>query len=1310
VAVTYPGTVTPLRGLAPFTEAERDVLFGRDRERDDLARLVTGDGFRAGLLYGPPGVGKTSLLRAGLLPYLHDHGITAVLADDPLHPAESLAHAVAATGLSVNPGEAPVAFLGRMVGNALPGQQFVFVIDDVDICCADETRAAELGDLFQRVVSRSGGRARFLFVCASERVHLLGQLEKRTGSLFPPPARYELAPMAVSDASAVIDRTLALGGVVADHSLAEAIAAGLGRSGGVLPADIQIAALAVKELSLTTPSALAKLGGATELESAWLHALGRATGNERSGLRLIAELAHPDGEPRSAEWVATRISLDPAYARRAFDLLEQRGLICAVPGNLEEPAQYVLRHEILAPRVREITAPARAAARRAYELLGSKTQSKQRLTLRELRALRAEAIAPVTADERAVVDRSRRFYRALAIFIAALPIAALVAIYVAQRGQAFLDVERRGGVERVVVRAGRPALSAFFWMPASPGLGDVVADTGLSRPMVRPEAWAEIDDGAFGAELTTWDRLLPSVTDSDLAALVDYATTGNEKAIEQLARRATSADDKAELLARLRPIARGTAAEIALVDAALKEPSPAVQQAAVAVAGAAAQRRPDVYQDTLVRALASADPELRGIAFTAVRGLGGERARALFSLALGRDPDAAARRELLVELSAAPPDEGAPTPGPSVSVLSDAEAPAPMRERARGQLRRGMLADPAATTAALAPLIASEEAPADERVFAMNLVLGDGPTPPGDAVAEAVKTAVASKNEKVRAAALPLRARVDGPASVAELTPMLDDKKLARALRAATALAWGELARNKEPSAEAALERLLGDDNPDVRAAAAAAYGNLGRPAQERLIKMARTERNDVAIGAAEGLANSAEVGASASVAVDGIYQLWKKKGAQRRQAARIFARLARRKPREVVDYLAAASRSTEDDGLHPIGVDGLCTAAAAGSSEARRALARVTEDPSVEVRLQLMRCVAADPAAAKNGIGIASRLIEDPEPIIRAEAARLLAATASGGGKLPTDVGKALLQRVLDPDRSVRVIAVRALGALGPDLRDKADAVLVQAFERGDEGEKLALLRAARQIGAGGLVALGIADSSPLVRIEAVDTALATGTRTAATVGAAVADANPEVRRAALARIGESPDKLEAAAIERALALGLRDPDPGLSQLALTTLARVGDEAVVKPRLARALASRAERDRARAAAAAIGLVERRPKVVVELLTPLLSDPSHDVREALLPPLAAAWAKVSSPEELARQLRGAERDAMKRLVATAAFVTLSRSTPAGRGAAESALTMVADRGEPLTRRHARLASGLITSGADGIAFLQSLVP
>lgn len=143
--------------------------------------------------------------------------------------------------------------------------------------------------------------------------------------------------------------------------------------------------------------------------------------------------------------------------------------------------------------------------------------------------------------------------------------------------------------------------------------------------------------------------------------------------------------------------------------------------------------------------------------------------------------------------------------------------------------------------------------------------------------------------------------------------------------------------------------------------------------------------------------------------------------------------------------------------------------------------------------------------------------------------------------------------------------------------------------------------------------------------------------------------------------------------------------------------------------RLGRALASRSESERAQAAAAAAGLVERDPAAADKLLAPLLADPSHDVRVAMLPSLGAAWATNHSPEELAKLLRGSERDAMKRLVATASFLILAR-TEGGRSAAESSLATIAKNGPPMARRSAQLALGLIGSQADGIAFLQQLVP
>ena len=69
------GDACPYQGLAPFETARSDVFFGRTRAvRDLLARLAPRlDGQGAVLLVsGASGVGKSSLLRAGLLPALAD--------------------------------------------------------------------------------------------------------------------------------------------------------------------------------------------------------------------------------------------------------------------------------------------------------------------------------------------------------------------------------------------------------------------------------------------------------------------------------------------------------------------------------------------------------------------------------------------------------------------------------------------------------------------------------------------------------------------------------------------------------------------------------------------------------------------------------------------------------------------------------------------------------------------------------------------------------------------------------------------------------------------------------------------------------------------------------------------------------------------------------------------------------------------------------------------------------------------------------------------------------------------------------------
>jgi WD40 repeat protein len=67
----------PWPGLASFREADRELFFGREQETEELFRLVLRE--RLTVLFGLSGLGKTSLLQAGLFPRLREENVLPVL-------------------------------------------------------------------------------------------------------------------------------------------------------------------------------------------------------------------------------------------------------------------------------------------------------------------------------------------------------------------------------------------------------------------------------------------------------------------------------------------------------------------------------------------------------------------------------------------------------------------------------------------------------------------------------------------------------------------------------------------------------------------------------------------------------------------------------------------------------------------------------------------------------------------------------------------------------------------------------------------------------------------------------------------------------------------------------------------------------------------------------------------------------------------------------------------------------------------------------------------------------------------------------
>jgi WD40 repeat protein/DNA-binding SARP family transcriptional activator len=172
--------VCPFRGLAPFDSAHAEYFFGRERLVADLMARLIGSTLIA--VVGSSGSGKSSVVRAGLLP---------ALADGVLPGSERWRQVV------MRPGEHPLAELGRAFARVASGEaepdgddalaksldslgtdeRLVLVVDQLEeifTACRDEAGRADFADALaaladdadQRVLVVLGVRGDFYGRCA----------------------------------------------------------------------------------------------------------------------------------------------------------------------------------------------------------------------------------------------------------------------------------------------------------------------------------------------------------------------------------------------------------------------------------------------------------------------------------------------------------------------------------------------------------------------------------------------------------------------------------------------------------------------------------------------------------------------------------------------------------------------------------------------------------------------------------------------------------------------------------------------------------------------------------------------------------------------------------------------------------------------------------------------------------------------------------------------------------------------------------------------------------------------------------------
>jgi serine/threonine protein kinase/formylglycine-generating enzyme required for sulfatase activity len=237
----------PFHHLAPLGEG--DVLHGRDRAVASLAARVL---FRPAVIYtAPSGTGKSSLLRAGLVPHLRALGVRAVYVACRPGATQAVIDALSghASGAEARPatpapGDLASALAGALAqaldhaGAARAGdaRRLVLILDQVEALFLDPVQPAERHALLETLLARTRGPDGGAFsLLLAIREDFLARLLDPAHAAVP---IVRLGPLGRAEARAALTGPLALARVQMEEALVERLLDDLAAAGAELAAPL----------------------------------------------------------------------------------------------------------------------------------------------------------------------------------------------------------------------------------------------------------------------------------------------------------------------------------------------------------------------------------------------------------------------------------------------------------------------------------------------------------------------------------------------------------------------------------------------------------------------------------------------------------------------------------------------------------------------------------------------------------------------------------------------------------------------------------------------------------------------------------------------------------------------------------------------------------------------------------------------------------------------------------------------------------------------------------------------------------------
>ena len=355
---------SPYKGLASFEDSELDALlfFGREREIAAVAANVLAN--RLTVLYGPSGVGKSSLLGAGLARRLRELSGAPVVVHDTWaeDPAARLI-----TSVHAECGElgATAGLVDTVAAAAQQKGELHLLLDNFEEYMLYHGLEGPLSTALPELLRRPGLRVNVLLSLRDDALAELDEFVGRIPELFSNLLRLDRLDREAGKAAILGPLAryseLAEESFTAEDALVEAVLDEASSDAGVEAPYLQLVLERLwereretgsRELRLST---LRAIGGARavvrEHVRGALNALPLA--EQEAAARVVRQLVTPSGRKVSHEPsdLAEYADVEDAELRRLLDRLGSERIVRGVNGMQGAPTRYEIFHDVLGPPI-----------------------------------------------------------------------------------------------------------------------------------------------------------------------------------------------------------------------------------------------------------------------------------------------------------------------------------------------------------------------------------------------------------------------------------------------------------------------------------------------------------------------------------------------------------------------------------------------------------------------------------------------------------------------------------------------------------------------------------------------------------------------------------------------------------------------------------------------------------------------------------------------------------------------------------------------------------------------------------------------